>query len=124
MADYIDGFVLPIPTDKLEAYKTIATEIANIWKEYGALSYSEYLLDDPSHPATLAFAELTDAHDNEAVVFGWVAFASRAARDQANEKVAADPRMTELIAPLTRKPQPIFDPERMLYGGFKSLIQI
>lgn len=124
MAEYIDGFVLPIPTHQLEAYKTIAVQIANIWKEYGALSYSEYLLDDPTHPATLAFAELADAHENEAVVFGWVAFESREARDIANEKVAADPRMTDLIAPLTQRPQPIFDPERMLYGGFKSFIQL
>jgi uncharacterized protein YbaA (DUF1428 family) len=43
-------------------------------------------------------------------------------RDLANERVAADPRMAQLVEPLTKSPKPIFEPTRMAYGGFRSLV--
>ncbi len=122
MANYIDGFVHPIPTDRLDDYRRVAEAVAAIWKEHGALEYREYVCDDPNLEGTLSFPDLMSVSEMETVVFGWVAFASREARDVANKKVAADPRMTTLLAPLVDPSAPVFDAQRMAYAGFASLV--
>ena len=123
MANYIDGFVLPIPRVHLDEYRQVATEVAEIWKEHGALAYFEYVSDDMKLEGTRSFAECAGAKADEAVIFGWVVFASRATRDLANERVASDPRMVDLVGPLTDPSRLIFDAERMVYGGFQPLVQ-
>ena len=123
MTNYIDGFILPIPRKHLDQYKDVARVIAEIWKEYGALAYFEYVGDDLNLEGTRSFLEVVDAKADEAIVFGWVVFDSREARDLANERVAADPRMTDLIAPLTDPKRMVFDAKRMVYGGFEPLVQ-
>ena len=122
MKNYIDGFILPIPGEQLTKYKEVVKKVADIWKEHGALGYSEYVGDDLSLEGTRSFAEAANVKKNEVIIFGWVEFESREARDSANEKVAADPRMEDLIKPLTKKSKPIFDAKRMMYGGFRSLV--
>ena len=122
MANYIDGFVHPITTDRLDDYRRVAEAVAAIWKEHGALEYREYVCDDPNLEGTLSFPDLMSVSEMETVVFGWVAFASREARDVANKKVAADPRMTTLLAPLVDPSAPVFDAQRMAYAGFASLV--
>lgn len=122
MANYIDGFVLPVPHDQLDTYKQVVEKVANIWKEHGALDYSEYVLDDPHLEGTRSFADAVNAENDEAVIFGWVVFESREARDDANRRVAADSRMNDLIEPLTRTSRPAFDAQRMAFGGFRSLV--
>jgi len=121
MTNYIDGFVLPIARNHLDEYKSVVETVAKIWKEHGALSYSEFVLEDLKMEGTRSFAEAVDAKEDEAIVFGWVAFESKEARNLANERVAADPRMTDLIAPLVDPSRIIFDAKRMVYGGFQSL---
>ena len=79
MAQYIDGFVLPIPRDRLDAYKGVVEAVAKIWKEHGALDYWEYVGDDLFLEGTRSFTDLVAATEDEAVVFGWVVFESRAA---------------------------------------------
>ncbi len=123
MAHYIDGFVLPIPGDRLNEYRRVVETVAEIWKEHGALDYLEYVGDDLSLEGTRSFTDLLGAKANEAIVFGWVVFESRKARDLANEKVAADPRMAELIAPLMDPSKPVFDAKRMAFGGFRPLVR-
>lgn len=120
---YIDGFVLPVPRNQLEIYREVVEKVAEIWKEHGALDYAEYVGDDMSLEGTRSFPDVTDAKKDEVIIFGWVVFESREARDQANERVAADPRMAELLNPLTQTTRPIFDGERMVYGGFRSFVQ-
>ena len=122
MSNYIDGFVLPIPRNHLNQYKLVAGEVAKIWKEHGALSYSEFVSEDLKLEGTRSFPDVIEAKENEAIIFGWVVFDSRASRDLANERVATDPRMTNLVAPLTDPAKMIFDAERMVYGGFQSLV--
>lgn len=122
MTHYIDGFVLPVPRDQLKVYRDVVEKVAKIWKEHGALDYSEYVGDDFSLEGTRSFTDVTNAKKDEAVIFGWVVFESREARDLATERVAADPRMTDLIKPLTHTLTPIFDAKRMMYGGFRPLI--
>lgn len=119
MAHYIDGFVFPIPRDRLDEYKRLAEATAEIWKEHGALDYCEYVGDDLKLEGTRSFTDVVAATDDETIVFGWVVFDSREARDRANEKVAADPRMTDLID-LSNSG---FDAKRMAYGGFQSLVR-
>lgn len=123
MTNYIDGFVLPIPKDHLIEYKRAAEAVAEIWKEHGALAYHEYVGEDLKLEGTRSFSELVDAEEDEAIVFGWVVFDSREARDLANEKVAADPRMAGLIDPLMDPSRMVFDAKRMFYGGFQQLVQ-
>ncbi len=118
MADYIDGFVFPIPLKHLIDYQRIASDIAAIWVEHGALDYREYVGDDMRLAGTRTFMDAAGAADDEAIVFGYVSFASREARDLANEMVAADPRMDTLMASVDVG----FDAERMAYGGFKPLV--
>ncbi|MDJ0646277.1 MAG: DUF1428 family protein [Flavobacteriaceae bacterium] len=123
MANYIDGFVLPIPQEHLNDYRRAAVTVAEIWKEHGALAYYEYIGDDLTLEGTRSFPEVLDAKEDEAIVFGWVIFDSRESRDLANERVAADPRMPDLIAPLTDPARKVFDAQRMVYGGFEQFIQ-
>lgn len=122
MSHYIDGFVLPVPRDRLDEYRRVVEAVAEIWKEHGALNYLEYVGDDLHLQGTRSFTDLVAASEDEVIVFGWVVFASREARDLANEKVASDPRMAELIGPLIDPGNPVFVAERMAYGGFKSLV--
>ncbi len=118
MAHYIDGFVFPIQRDRLNEYKRLAEAVAKIWKEHGALDYCEYVGDDLYLEGTRSFTDLVAATENETIVFGWVVFDSREARDLANEKVAADPRMVDLIDSANSG----FDAKRMAYGGFQPLV--
>ena len=118
MAIYIDGFTLPIPRDRLNDYKRLVKAVAEIWKEHGALDYHEYVGDDLTLDGTRSFTDLLTAKEDEAIVFGWVVFDSREARDLANKKVANDPRMVDLID----SSHSGFDATRMAYGGFKSLV--
>ena len=123
MTNYIDGFVLPVPRIHLEEYKRVAEQVAQIWKEYGALAYFEYVGEDLHLEGTRSFLEAVDANAEEAIVFGWVVFASKAARDHANKQVPNDQRMIDLVTPLTDSSRLIFDASRMVYGGFQSLVQ-
>ncbi len=124
MTNYIDGFVLPIPQIHLNEYKRVAETVAKIWKEHGALAYFEFVGEDLKLEGTRSFPEVVEAKEDEVIVFGWVVFDSREARDLANERVATDPRMTGLIAPLTDPSRMVFDAKRMVYGGFQPLVQL
>ena len=118
MSRYIDGFVLPIPRARINDYQRVAEAAAEIWKEHGALEYWECTGDDLQGEGFRSFSDLISASPDEIVVFAWVVFESREARDAANLKIMSDPRMATLVDP----DNPIFDPARMAYGGFKSLV--
>ncbi len=117
MSNYIDAFVLPIPRARLNAYQRLVGAAADIWKEQGALDYREYVSDDLVREGTGSFTDYTRTTDADVIVFGWVEFESRAARDLVNARVAADPRMSSLIESSNSG----FDAERMAYGGFRLL---
>ncbi len=123
MTNYIDGYVFPIAKEHLDQYKQIAEEVANIWKEHGALSYSEFVGDNMDLEGTLPFPYVLGTKEDEVIVFGWITFESKSAQIQAHEKVAADTRMADLIAPLVDPSRMVFDASKMAYGRFKPLIQ-
>ena len=123
MTNYIDGFVHPIPRIYLVEYKKVAEKVAEIWKEHGAIGYFEFVGDDLSLEGTKSFIESIEAKEDEEIVLGWVVFPSKEIRNLANKKVSTDPRMIELVAPLINPKKLIFDASRMVYGGFKPLVQ-
>ena len=119
MNEYIDGFVFPVHRDCLNEYKRLAETVAEIWKEHGALDYREYVGDDLTLEGTRSFTDLVTSNKDEVIVFGWVVFKSREARDLANAKVAADTRIPDLMASSNSG----FDATRMAYGGFKPFVR-
>lgn len=118
MNRYIDGFVIPIPKANLDEYRVIAEKAAKIWKEYGALDYWECVGDDLEVMETTSFPQLANIKPDETVIFSWVVFESREARDAVNEKIMADPRIKEMMGTCSQ----IFDCKRMAYGGFRQLV--
>jgi uncharacterized protein YbaA (DUF1428 family) len=115
---YVDGFVLPIPEKNLQAYRTIAQKAGKIWREHGALEYVEAAGDDLEVKFGLSFTQAIKPKRGETVVISFIVFKSRADRDRVNAKVMKDSRMLKMME---KGPMP-FDVKRMVYGGFKMLV--
>jgi len=118
MSNYVDGFVLAVKKDRLAEYKRMATKASKIWREHGALDYWECAGDDMEVKGMVAFPKLAKAKEDEVVIFAWVVFASRQARDKANKAIMADERLASMMDPKN----PPFDCKKMAYGGFKVLV--
>ena len=117
---YVDGFVIPVPKDKIDAYRRMSRMAGKVWREHGALEYRECVGDDLDVPMGTSFPKMAKAKPDEIVVFSWIVFKSRAHRDRVNAKVMKDPRLAGSMDP---KSLP-FDAKRMAYGGFKILIDV
>lgn len=116
---YVDGFVLPLPKSKIDAYKAIAEMAGTVWREHGALDYREWIADDVKPGKLTSFPQSVNLEYGETVVFAWIVYASREARDQVNEKVMKDPRLADVMKPDAMP----FDGKRMIYGGFNLLVE-
>lgn len=114
---YVDGFVAAVPTARQADYKKHAEEAAVVFKEYGALKVIECWGDDVPDGEMTSFPMAVQRKDDETVVFSWILWPSKAARDEAMEKVMADPRMQEDANPMP------FDGQRMIFGGFKMILE-
>jgi uncharacterized protein YbaA (DUF1428 family) len=116
---YVDGYVLPLPKKNLQVYRRMAQKAGKIWREHGALDYKECVGDDlKKTQCTVPFSRMIKVKPGETVVFAYIVFKSRTHRDRVNAKVMKDPR---LGACMENKPMP-FDMKRMVYGGFKVLV--
>ena len=120
MPNYVDGFVVPVPRKKLPAYLRMAKKASKIWKEHGALDYKECVGDDLNIKFCMPFPKGIKLKAGETVFFSYIVYKSRAHRDAVNAKVMKDPRIGEMCDP---KDMP-FDCQRMLYGGFKAIVEI
>lgn len=120
MPKYVDGYVLPVPADKIDAYRKIASAAAKVFKEHGAIDYVECVADDMEPPFGRPFPKAVNAKPNETVVFAWIVFKSRAHRDKVQAKVMKDPRMEAICGENGGVP---FNPKRMSWGGFKVIVQ-
>ncbi len=87
MENYIDGFVFPVSRIHLSEYRIVAEKVAEIWKEYGAIAYFEYVGEDLKLEGTRSFVELVDLKEDEVIIFGWVIFPSKEIRERANKQV-------------------------------------
>jgi uncharacterized protein YbaA (DUF1428 family) len=115
---YVDGFVLAVPKEKLEAYKVMARKAGEVWKEYGALAFVECVGDDVPYGELTSFPRAVQAKDDEVVIFAWIVYESREKRDAVNAKVMADPRLKSDMAEMP------FDGKRMIYGGFVPFLEL
>ena len=114
---YVDGFVIPVPKKNLRAYKRMATLGRNVWTKHGALDYKECAGDDIVSKLGTSFTQMMKLKRGETVVFAYIVYKSRAHRNQVNAKV-----MKEMNAIGPPKDMP-FDMKRMVYGGFKTLVE-
>jgi len=117
---YVDGFVLPVPLNKLDAYKEMSNACGAIWREHGALEYRECVGDDVKPGKLTSFPQSVNLEDGETVVFSWIVYESRARRDEVNEKVMQDPRLAAWMKPEAMP----FDGKRMFWGGFEMIIDL
>ena len=120
MARYVDGFVLPVPKKKLDAYLRLAKRAGKVWREHGALEYREWVADDVKPGKLTSFPQAVKLKAGEVVVFSWIVYKSRKQRDRINAKVMKDPRLADMMDP---KSLP-FDGKRMFFGGFKPLVAL
>lgn len=117
---YVDGFVLPVPTANLAAYRRIAKKAGEVWKDHGALEYHECVADDVQPGKLTSFPQSVQLKEDETVVFAWIVYKSRKDRDRINAKVMADPRLASMM---DAKNMP-FDGKRMFWGGFKTMVSL
>ena len=123
MGHYVDGYVLPVPTDQIEEYREMAAEAGTSWIDHGALQYVECVGDDldpdMGDVEMTAFPDLVAADQDETVIFAFVVYESRTHRDEVNaavrEEMEARAGTDEIEMP--------FDVARMTYGGFEALVE-
>jgi uncharacterized protein YbaA (DUF1428 family) len=116
---YVDGFVIPVPVKNLEAYRRMSRAAGKVWMDHGALEYRECAGDDLKTKMGTSFPAAIGARRGETVVFSWIVYRSRAHRDKVNARVMKDPRMNGWDG----TPMP-FDVKRMIYGGFKVVVDL
>ena len=115
---YVDGFVVAVPKAKLPEYKKMARKAGKIWMEHGALSYVECVGDDVPVGKVTSFTKAVNLKRGETVIFAWITYKSKRDRDAVNKKVLADPRLDQ---DMENAP---FDASRMIFGGFKPVIEL
>ena len=119
MANYVDGFVIPLAKKNLNAYRRLAQKAGRVWKDHGALEFRECVGDHLNVEMGLSFPRGIKTKPGETVLFSYIVFKSRAHRDRVNAKVMKDPRLATMMDP---KAMP-FDVNRMMYGGFKTIVE-
>jgi len=119
MARYVDGFVVPVPKKRLEAYRRMARTAGKVWRDHGALDYRECVADDVKVGNWTSFPRSVKLKPGEIVVFSWIMYKSRVHRDRVNARVMRDPRLAKMMNP---KAMP-FDGKRMIWGGFTTLVE-
>ena len=117
---YVDGFVVPVPKKKVEAYRRLSSTMGRIMREHGALEFRECIADDVKWGKRTSFPRSVKLKPGETVVFSYIVFKSRAHRDRVNARVMKDKRVSAMMDP---KAFP-FDAKRMIYGGFKPLVNL
>ena len=112
---YVDGVIIPVRTEKKEAYRDIAVKTSAVFLKHGATRVVECWGDDVPRGKTTDFWGSVKAEAGEAVVFSWVEWPTKSIRDEGMKKVMADPSMQS-------GPQGLFDGKRMIFGGFATLL--
>ena len=118
MSRYVDGFVLPVPKKNLARYRRVARVAGKVWREHGALEFTECVADDVKPGEVTSFPQSVKLKPDETVVFAWIVYESREHRDRVNEQVMKDPR----LANMDPKSMP-FDSKRMFWGGFEVFVE-
>jgi len=117
---YVDGFVLPVPKKKSDAYRRVARKAGRIWREHGALAYVECMADDVKPGKRTSFPQSVKLKPGEAVWFSWIVYKSRRHRDSVLKKVMSDKRLKPMMSPQAMP----FDARRMFWGGFRVMVDL
>lgn len=117
---YVDGFIVPVPKKSMAAYKRLSTKAGKVWKEHGAIDYHECVADDVKVGKRTSFPRSVKLKKNETVIFSWITYKSRKQRDAVMKKVMKDKRLADMMNPGAMP----FDAKRMIFGGFKSFIDL
>lgn len=112
--NYVDGYVVPVLTAKKDVYRQFAEQAAAIFKEHGALAVVECWGDDVPEGKLTSFPMAVQRKEDETVVFSWITWPSRSVRDDGMQKAMQDPRLQSSDMP--------FDGKRMIFGGFKVIV--
>ena len=115
--NYVDGFVIAVPTANRETYRRVAEKAAAIFKENGAIGVVECWGDDVPEGKVTSFSMAVQRKADESVVFSWITWPSRAVRDAGMKKAMEDPRLKEGMDPMP------FDGQRMIFGGFQVIVE-
>ena len=115
---YVDGYVLAIPKKHLATYRRMATMGRKAWMKHGAVDYKECVGDDLAAKFGKPFTQAMKLRPGETAIFAYIVFKSRAHRDRVNAKV-----MKEMAAMGSAMKDMPFDPKRMVYGGFKTIVE-
>lgn len=113
--NYIDGYVIPVPKENRDAYIALAKLAAEIFKEVGALRVVENWAEDVPAGKLTSFPMAVKCEPNEVVVFSWVEWPSKQARDEGQKRFMADKRLEPFDMP--------FDGKRMIFGGFQTILE-
>ena len=116
---YVDGFVVPVPRNKIQEYRKMAQKMSKVCREHGALEYVEAVADDVKPGKYTSFPQSVKLKANEVVVFAYVVYKSRAHRERAWKKVMSDKRTKNMCNPDAMP----FDGKRMFWGGFKAIVE-
>jgi len=115
---YVDGFVTPVPKRKLADYRRMSQKIAKVWRDHGALEFRECVADDVKWGKRTSFLRAVKQKSGETVFFSYIVYKSRADRDRVNGKAMKDKRLAKMFDPKTLP----FDAKRMIWGGFKVVV--
>ena len=116
---YVDGFIVPVPKKKVGAYRNMAKKASKVWRDHGALEFRESVADDVKVGKWTSFPRSVKLKKSETVVFSWIVYKSRTRRDKVLKNVMADKRLAKMMS---AKSMP-FDAKRMIYGGFKTMVE-
>lgn len=111
---YVDGFVAAVPAANKQAYIEHSREAASLFREFGVTRQVECWGDDVPDGKVTDFRRAVKAEEGEVVVFAWLEWPSKAVRDEGMKKMTEDPRMRDMQMP--------FDGSRLIYGGFRSVL--
>ena len=117
---YVDGFVVPVPKKKLQAYRAMARKAGKIWREHGALQFRECVADDVKPGKRTSFPQSVKLKPGETGFFSYIVFKTKAERNRINAKVMKDKRLASMMDP---KAMP-FDAKRMFWGGFRTMVDL
>jgi uncharacterized protein YbaA (DUF1428 family) len=120
MGRYVDGFVIPIAEKNVAAYRRMARNAGKVWMELGALAYVETVGDDTPYGKRTSFPRSVKLKEGETVIFSWIVYPTRAARDRINRKVMEDPRIQKMMGLGGR----LVDGKRMIWGGFRAIVDL
>lgn len=113
---YVHGAVIPVPSANRDAYIARSSEMAQIFKDHGALQVVDCWGDHVPGGAVTSFPLAVHCDDDETVVFSWMIWPSKEAAHAGMQAAMGDARMTGGDMP--------FDTKRMIFGGFDMVVDV